>query len=182
MPRQKENDMLKLIPILIVLALIVILVYASTRPDTFRVERSATFITTPDKVFAQINDFHNWGAWSAWARMAPAMSKTFSGAASRVGPTYAWQGNKVGQGSMEITESMPNSKVMMKLDFLSPMEAHNIAEFTIHPEGNGTRLTWAMYGPSPFISKLFGVFVNMDKMIGKDFEVGLANLKTVVEK
>ncbi len=174
--------MLKLILILIVLAIIVILVYASTRPDTFRVERSASFKATPDKVFAQINDFHNWAAWSAWERMDPAMSKNFSGAASGVGAKYAWQGNnKVGQGSMEITESTPNSEVMVKLDFLSPMEAHNIAEFTIQPDGDGTRLTWAMYGPAPFISKLFGVFVNMDKMIGKDFEVSLANLKTVAE-
>jgi carbon monoxide dehydrogenase subunit G len=169
--------------ILIVSAIIAILVYAATRPDTFRVERSASFKTTPDKVFAQINDFHNWAAWSTWESMDPTMSKSYGGAANGVGANYAWQGNnKVGQGSMEITESIPNSKVMIKLDFFSPMEAHNIGEFTIQPDGDGTRLTWAMYGPAPFISKLFGVFVNMDKMIGKDFEASLSNLRTVVEK
>ncbi len=175
--------MLKLILILIVLAIVVVLIYAATRPDTFRVERSATFKATPDKVFAQINDFHNWAAWSTWERMDPAMKKTYGGATSGVGAKYAWQGNsKVGQGSMEIAESIPNSKVMVKLDFLSPMEAHNIGEFVVQPDGDDTRLTWAMYGPAPFVSKLFGVFVNMDKMIGKDFEVSLNNLRTVLEK
>ncbi len=174
--------MLKPILILIVLAIIAILVYASTLPDVFRVERSATFKATPEKVFAQINDFHNWATWSAWERMDPTMSKTYGGTASGVGAKYDWQGNnKVGQGSMEITESIPNSKVAVKLDFFSPMEAHNIAEFTIQSDGDGTHLTWAMHGPAPFISKLFGVFVNMDKMIGKDFEVSLTNLKSVAE-
>lgn len=166
----------------VVVVIAAILVYAASRPNTFRVERSAIFKAAPDKVFAQINDFHNWPAWSTWERMDPIMKKTHSGTASGVGAKYGWQGNnKVGQGSMEITESIPNSKVMVKLDFLSPMEAHNIGEFIIQPEGEGSRLTWAMYGSAPFISKLFGVFVNMDKMIGKDFEDSLTNLKQVVE-
>jgi uncharacterized protein YndB with AHSA1/START domain len=175
--------MLIKIIIAIVVVVAVILIYASTKPDTFRVERSATFKATPEKVFAQINDFHNWPAWSTWERMDPNMQKTHSGAASGVGAKYAWQGNnKVGQGDMEITETIPNSKVMVNLNFLKPMEAHNIGEFTITPEGEGARLNWAMYGPAPFMTKLFGVFVNMDKMIGKDFEDSMNNLRTVVEK
>lgn len=174
-----------LIKSLIVIALVIaaILIYAATRPDTLRVERSATFKATPAQVFAQINDFHNWPAWSTWERMDANMQKTHSGAPSGVGAKYAWQGNsKVGQGSMEITASVPNSKVQINLDFLKPMEAHNIGEFIISPEGEGSRLTWAMYGPAPFVTKLFGVFVNMDKMIGKDFEDSLNNLRAVVEK
>ena len=175
--------MLAKIFIAMVVVITAILVYAASRPDTFHVERSAIFKAAPDKVFSQINDFHNWHAWSTWERMDPAMKKTHSGAASGVGAKYGWQGNsKVDQGSMEITESLPNSKVKVRLDFLKPMEAHNIGEFTITTEGEGARLNWAMYGPAPFISKLFGVFVNMDNMIGKDFEDSLHNLKQVVEK
>ncbi|MEQ1814499.1 MAG: SRPBCC family protein [Candidatus Nitrotoga sp.] len=175
--------MLIKIIVAIVVVIAAILIYASTKPDTFRVERSATFKTTPDKVFAQINDFHNWSAWSTWERMDANMQRTHSGETSGVGAKYAWLGNnKVGQGSMEITKSIPSSKLMVNLNFMKPMEAHHIGEFVITPEGDGARLTWAMYGQHPFIGKLFGVFVNMDKMIGKDFEDSLNNLRAVLEK
>ncbi|MEQ1590148.1 MAG: SRPBCC family protein [Gallionella sp.] len=175
--------MLIKIIIAVVVVIAVILIYASTKPDTFTVERSAVINAVPEKVFAQINDLHNWTAWSTWEKMDPQMKKTYSGAASGVGAMYAWEGNKkVGKGSMEITESVPDSKVQIKLDFIEPFEGHNMADLVLQAQGDGTRVNWKMYGPSPFVTKLFGVFVNMDKMIGKDFEDSFANLKQVTEK
>lgn len=174
--------MLKLIFILIVLV-IILLVYAATRSDTFRVERNAVFKATPDKVFAHINDLRSWSAWSTWERMDPQMKKTYSTNSVGKGATYEWEGNKkVGHGRMSITDSVPDTKVVIQLDFIKPFEAHNMGELTLQPQNGGTLVTWSMYGPMPFISKLFSVFVSMDKMIGKDFEDSLANLKTVVEK
>ena len=161
----------------------VVLIIAATKPDTFRVERSADIKASPEKVFAQINDLNNWRAWSTWERMDPNMKKTFSGPESGKGARYAWEGNsKVGKGSMEITASVPLTKVQIKLDFIAPFEGHNMADLVLLPQGDGTRVTWSMYGPSPFISKVFSVFVSMDKMIGNDFEASLVNLKAVVEK
>ncbi|TAJ81721.1 MAG: polyketide cyclase [Gallionellaceae bacterium] len=174
-----------LIKSLIVIALVIaaILIYAATRPDTFRVERSATFKATPAQVFAQINDFHNWPAWSAWERKDPGMKKTHSGAASGVGAVYAWEGNQnVGKGSMTLTESIPNQKVQIKLDFISPFEGHNMADLVLQPQGDGTQLVWSMYGTMAFVPKVMGLFFDMDKMIGKDFEDSLNNLRAVVEK
>jgi carbon monoxide dehydrogenase subunit G len=114
--------------------------------------------------------------------MDPEMKRTYSGVASGKGAVYAWQGNsKVGEGRMEISDTSPPSKVTIKLDFVKPFEAHNIAEFTLEPKGDSTSVTWTMHGPSPYMAKVMGVFVSMDKMIGKDFETGLANLKTVAE-
>lgn len=175
--------MLIKIIIALVVVIAVILIYASTRPDTFRVERSATFKSTPDKVFVQINDFHNWPAWSAWERKDANMQKTHSGAANGVGAVYAWEGNKdVGKGSMTITESIPNQKVQIKLDFISPFEGHNKADMVLQAQGDGTQVVWSMYGPMAFVPKVMGLFFDMDKMIGKDFEDSLNNLRTVVEK
>ena len=115
--------------------------------------------------------------------MDPAMKRTYSGAASGKGAVYAWEGNsKVGEGRMEITESSPPSKVTIKLDFVKPIEGHNTAEFALEPKGDSTNVTWSMYGPSAYIAKVIGIFVSMDKMIGKDFEAGLANMKAVAEK
>ena len=175
--------MLSTIVIVIVVLVAALLLYAATRPDSFRIQRSATMRSPPDRVFALIDSLKAWGQWSPWEKMDPALKRTFSGPDSGTGAIYEWQGNnKVGQGRMEILESNPTSRVLIKLDFLKPFEAHNTAEFTLTPEGDSTRVDWAMYGPSPFMSKLMGVFMNMDKMIGKDFEAGLANLKSIVEK
>ena len=175
--------MLKTIAIAVVVLVAAVLVFAATRPDTFRVERTATIKAPPEKIFPFITDFHSWDSWSPWEKMDPAMKRTYSGAASGKGAAYAWEGNsKVGEGRMEITESSPPSKVTIKLDFVKPIEGHNTAEFTLEPKGDSTNVTWAMYGPSPYIAKLIGVFVSMDNMIGKEFETGLANLKTVAEK
>jgi uncharacterized protein YndB with AHSA1/START domain len=160
-----------------------LLAFAATKPDTFSVQRSARIKAPPEKVFALINDFHNWGSWSPYEKLDPAMKRTLGGAPSGKGAIYEWDGNgKVGAGRMEITESSPASKVAMKLDFTKPMEGNNIAEFTLRPEGDATHVTWAMHGPAPFISKVAQVFCDLDAMIGKEFEAGLGNLKALTEK
>ena len=175
--------MLKIIAIVVAVLIAGILIFAATKPDTFRVQRSASIKAPPDKVFALINDFKAWGAWSPWEKKDPAMKRTFGAVTSGKGAQYAWDGDKnVGQGSMEITESTSPSKIALKLDFLKPFEAHNIVEFTLAVQGDTTNITWVMHGPANFISKLMQVFVNMDNMVGKDFEAGLANLKAAAEK
>ncbi|OOO01067.1 MAG: hypothetical protein USCGTAYLOR_02734 [Chromatiales bacterium USCg_Taylor] len=175
--------MLKTITIIVVVLIAALLVYAATRPDTFRVKRATNIKAPPEKIFALINDFHSWGSWSAYEQKDPAMKRTYSGAANGEGAVYEWEGDKnVGKGRMEIAETSPPSKVMIKLDFIKPFETHNIAEFTMEPKGDSTNVTWDMHGPAPFISKVIGIFINMDSMVGKDFETGLANLKTVAEK
>jgi len=175
--------MLKTIAIAVVVILGGFLIYAATRPDTFRVERTATIKAPPERIFPLINDFQRWGAWSPFEKKDPAMKRTLSGAPSGSGAVYEWDGNKeIGQGRMEIVESVPPSRVTLKLDFTRPFKAHNIVDFTLEPRGDSTQVTWAIHGPSPFTSKVMGVVFNMDKMIGKDFEAGLAALKTVSEQ
>ncbi len=175
--------MLKKIAIVIVVLIAAVLVYAATRPDTFRVERSASVKAPPDKVFAVLSDFKQWGAWSPWEKKDPAMKRTFGATTSGKGAHYAWEGNKeVGKGSMEIVDATPPTRLTLKLDFLDPFEAHNNVEFALTPAGDSTTVKWAIYGPMPYMSKVISVFCSMDSMIGKDFEEGLANLKRVVEK
>ena len=168
--------------IVAVLLIVAVLAYAATRPNTFRVERSLAIKAPPARLFALIDDFHHWPSWSPWEKLDPAMTRTHSGAARGVGAVYEWVGNsKVGQGRMEITRSTADAALEIKLDFLKPFEAHNVAEFTLTPQGDATTVHWVMHGPAPFITKLMGVFVSMDTMVGKDFEAGLANLKTLAE-
>jgi Polyketide cyclase / dehydrase and lipid transport len=178
--------MLKIIAIIVVVVVVLVagvLAYAATKPDSIRVQREATIKAAPEEIFALINDFRSWGAWSPYEKKDPAMKRSFSGAASGTGAVYEWAGNgNVGQGRMEIMESSSPSKVAIKLDFIKPIEGHNIAEFTLEPDGDVTRVTWAMYGPSPYIGKIISVFLDMDRMIGKDFEAGLANLKAATEQ
>ena len=175
--------MLKTILIVVAVLIVGVLAFAATKPDTFSVQRSASIKAPPEKIFAVVNDFHRWTDWSPWEKLDPAMKRTQSGAASGKGAVYAWEGNgKAGAGRMEIIESTPASKVGIQLDFIKPFEGHNIAEFTFAPESDATRVTWTMHGPTPFISKVMQVFVSMDTLIGKDFEAGLANLKTLTEK
>jgi len=174
--------MFKTIAIVAILALAGVLIFAATRPDTFRVERAASIKAPPDKIFALINDLRRWAAWSPYEKKDPAMKRTLSGAASGPGAVYEWDGNQeVGKGRMEITDSSPPSKITIRLDFVKPFEAHNVVEFTLRPQDDATHVTWTMHGPSPYISKLMGIFFSMDKMIGKDFEAGLVGLKTVAE-
>jgi uncharacterized protein YndB with AHSA1/START domain len=178
--------MLKTLAVIaVVVAVIVagILMYAATKPDSFAVKRSATVKAPPDRIFALINDLHGWAAWSPYEKKDPDMKRTFGGAAMGKGAIYQWDGNKnVGSGSMEIVEATAPSKIVIKLDFLRPFEGHNTAEFTMVPMGDNTTVTWAMYGPSSFIFKVMGIFMDMDKMIGNDFAAGLANLKALAEK
>lgn len=175
--------MIKTIVIVLVVAVAAIFVYAATKPDAFRVQRATSIKAPPEKVFALINDFHKWAGWSPWEKLDPEMKRTHSGAAEGKGAVYAWEGNsKVGAGRMEIKESSPSSKIVIKLDFIKPFEGHNTAEYTLETKGDSTDVTWAMYGPAPFISKVMQVFVSMDSMIGKDFETGLANMKSIAEK
>ena len=179
----RKRTMLTFIAIAVVVVIAAVLVFAATKPDVFRIERSASVKAPPEKIFALLGDFHNWGGWSPWEKMDPAMKKTHSGAPSGAGAVYAWEGNKkVGEGRMEIVDSSPSSRLVIKLDFLKPFEAHNTTEFTLVPQGDSTKVTWAMYGPAPFMTKLMQVFMSMDRMVGKDFEAGLANMKAMAER
>jgi uncharacterized protein YndB with AHSA1/START domain len=175
--------MLKIIGIVIVVVIAGVLILAATKPDTFRVQRAASIKAPPEKVFALINDFNRWGAWSPWEKKDPAMKRTFGATTSGKGATYAWEGNReVGQGRMEIAESVPPSKVALNLDFVKPFQAHNLVEFTLEPKGDTTNVTWAMQGDTPYFAKIIHVFINMDKIVGKDFEAGLTNLKAIAEQ
>ena len=164
-------------------ALAVLFIYAATRPDTFRVQRTAVINASPEKVFACINDLHHWASWSPWERKDPAMKKSHSGSPQGTGAVLEWDGNKdVGTGRMEVLQSIPSSKILIQLDFFKPFEAHNTAEFTLGPRAGSTEVTWTMYGPQPYMMKVMGFFCSPDKMVGKDFEAGLTNLKMLVEK
>lgn len=175
--------MFKIIAIAALVVIIAILVFATTKPDTFRVERTTTIKAPPEKIYPLINDFHSWTTWSPYEKKDPDVKRTHSGAASGQGAVYEWDGDKnVGKGRMEITESSPASRIVIKLDFLAPFEAHNTAEFTLQPQGDATQVTWSMYGPANYMSKLMSVFFNMDKMVGDDFAIGLANLKAAAEQ
>jgi uncharacterized protein YndB with AHSA1/START domain len=181
-----EPSMLEVIAIVaVVLAIVVavVLILAVTKPDVFRVQRAAAMQAPPERIFSLINDFQQWGNWSPWEHRDPAMKRTFSGNESGKGAVYAWDGNKnVGAGRMEILDAVLPSKIVIKLDFIKPFEGHNTAEFTMLPRGGATDVTWTMYGATPFLGKVMHVFINMDRMIGKDFEAGLANLKKAVEQ
>lgn len=175
--------MIKKIAITIAVLIAGVLIFAATKPDTFRVQRAASIKAPPDKVFALINDFKRWDAWSPWEKKDPAMKRTFGAVTSGKGATYAWDGNKdVGQGSMEIVESGAPGKIALRLDFVKPFEAHNLVTFTLEPKGDITSVTWAMEGPTPYFAKIIHVFLDMDGMVGKDFEAGLASLKAIAEK
>ena len=178
--------MLKILAIIVVVVLVVvagILIYASTRPDSFRVQRSVGIKAPPQKIFPLIDDLKAWAGWSPYEKKDPAMQRSFGPITVGKGATYQWEGNKnVGEGRMEILEATPPNKVLIKLDFLKPFEAHNMAEFTLEPKGDTTLATWAIYGPSTFVTKVMGLFIDMDSMIGKDFEAGLADLKAAAEK
>lgn len=176
-------EIIAIIAVVLAVAIAVILILAAAKPDRFSVRRAAMVKAPPDKIFSLINDFHRWGSWSPWETRDPAMKRIYSGAESGKGAVYAWDGNKnVGSGRMEILDASSPSKIVIKLDFFKPFEAHNTAEFTMQPQGGATEVIWVMHGPAPFMSKVMQVFMNMDNMIGKDFEIGLANLRTLAEK
>ena len=169
--------------IIIAIVIIAFLVIASMRPSTFSLQRSINVNATPEKIFPHLNDFKNWGAWSPWEKMDPELKRSFSGSESGKGAYYSWIGNKkVGEGNMEITRSVPSSNIELNLNFLKPFKASNVTEFKITPNGNMTNVNWEMRGPLNLFMKIMHMFMNMDKMVGKDFEAGLANLKSIVER
>jgi hypothetical protein len=171
--------------ILIVVAVIALLfvVVVAIRPSAFRIERTAKMSAPPSAVFAEVNDFHRWEAWSPWEKLDPNLKRSYEGAAAGTGSIYSWSGNnKVGQGRMTIIESRPSDLVRIKLEFMRPFKATNIAEFSFVPEGNETAVSWIMTGTNNFFLKAFGLFVSMDKLVGGDFEKGLAAMKSVVEQ
>lgn len=175
--------MLKAMVVVIVILVAGLLIFAATRPDTFQVARRAAINASPEKIFPYISDLRKWGSWSPYENKDPAMKRTYSGAANGKGSVYEWDGNfEVGAGRVEITEASPPFKARIKLDMIKPIEGHNIVEFTLEPQGGVTSVTWAMQGRSSYFAKLMGIFINMDKMVGNDFEIGLANLKAVAEK
>ncbi len=156
---------------------------AATQPDTFRVSRSLDISAPPEKIYSILSDFHRSPEWSPYEKLDPDMKRTHSGAASGKGAVYAWDGDSnAGAGRMEIVEATPGQSVTLKLDFTRPFEATNFVEYKLQPKGSATQVSWDMHGPMPFISKVMCVFVDLDTMIGKDFETGLANLKTLAEK
>jgi len=175
--------MFKFIALALVVIVAGILIAAATRPDSFRVERSIRVNAPAEKIFHYVNDFHQWGVWSPWEKLDPGMKRTFTGPESGNGAVYEWQGNgKVGQGRMQITDATAPGRIRIELDFIKPLEGHNQAIFNFQPVGSDTEVVWTMAGPSPYLSKLFGLFFNMDKLIGGDFEKGLANLKAASEQ
>lgn len=175
--------MLKTIFVIAAVAIAGLLIYAATRPDSFAVSRSATIKAPPEAIFPHINDFRRWEAWSPYEKKDPAMTRSFSGPASGKGAIYDFSGNSsVGAGRVEIADASPPSKVMINLNMLKPMKANNRVEFTLQPQGDSTKVTWAMNGESSYLGKVMCLFFNMDSMVGGDFEAGLANLKALAER
>lgn len=174
-----------LVPILGGLAALIlgVLGFAATRPDKFRYVRKAHINAPPERVFAKLVDFRQWSSWSPWEALDPSMTRSHSGAPSGTGAVYAWQGNKkVGEGRMEITSAEAPRRVVINLDFIKPFEAKNVTEFLLERQAGGTDVTWSMTGSTPYMSKLMGVFMNFQKLVGKDFEKGLASLKQESER
>ncbi len=174
---------LGVIALVLVVLVLGVLILASTKPAIFTVQRSLTVAAEPEQVLTHVRDFHRWKDWSPYEKLDPNLKRTFSGSDKDVGAIYEWEGNdKAGKGRMEVVESVP-TKVAINLDFFQPFECHgNLAEFTAVPDGKSTKVTWKMTGPNLFVGKVMSVFMDMDKMVGQDFEVGLANLKGLAEK
>jgi uncharacterized protein YndB with AHSA1/START domain len=179
--------MLKILGVIlgvIVLAVAGVAAYAAvTQPDSFRVTRSLDISAPPERIYPILSDFHRSPEWSPYEKLDPDMKRTHSGAAAGKGAVYAWDGDSnAGAGRMEIVDAVPNQSVTLKLDFIRPFEGSNVVEYKLQPKGSVTQVSWDMHGPMPFISKVICVFVDLDKMIGKDFEAGLASLRTLAEK
>jgi hypothetical protein len=174
---------LTIVLIIIVGIIAAILIIAAMKPNSFRVERSIEINAKPEKIFPFINDYHKWTQWSPYENLDPNLKRTYSGAIEGKGSIYEYSGNsKAGEGRMEITEVSNLRKINMTIDFIRPMKTHNFLEFTFKGNDNSTNVTWAMYGSNGLIGKVFTMFVNMDNLVGKDFEKGLASLKNIAEK
>jgi uncharacterized protein YndB with AHSA1/START domain len=174
--------MTKIVLIVFVLAIAALLIYARSRPDTLRVERKAVIAAPPAKLYGLINDLHQFNRWNPYLAKDPALKASYEGPSAGPGASYGWEGNKdVGQGSMTITANTADQQVVMRLLFIKPFPGDNTLEFTLTPQGDATEVSWLMHGPQAFVPKLLGIFVNMDQMIGRDFETGLVNLRRVAE-
>ena len=178
----KKRSILKRVLLAVLVILGVFLVVVALQPSEYRVARSTVVSAAVEKVFEQVNDLHQWEAWSPWAKLDPAVKNTFEGPRAGTGAVFAWAGNKkVGEGRMTIMESRPYELIRLKLDFIKPFASTANTEFTFKPEPDKTAVTWSMSGHNNFLGKAFCLFMNMDKMIGGDFERGFANLKSVTE-
>ncbi len=177
-----KKPVLKYVVSALVVIVVAFAVIVALQPADFRVTRSAAIAAPPEKVFSQVNNLHQWEAWSPWAKLDPAAKNTYEGPAAGVGAAFAWSGNRdVGEGRMTITESRPNEMIRMNLEFIKPFKATNTTEFTFRPEGNQTVVTWTMSGKNNFISKAIGLFMDCEKMVGGQFEKGLAQMKSIAE-
>ena len=174
--------MLKKIVVLVIAVLFVLATTIAMQPAEFRIARSITVAAPPAVLFAEVNDLHAFQVWNPYAKKDPAMKQSYEGPPAGVGASYAWAGNQeVGTGRMTIVESRPNDLVRMKLEFLAPFRATNVAEFTFEPAGNDTVVTWSMSGTNDLMGKAIGLVMDMDKMVGGDFEKGLADLEALAE-
>ena len=173
--------MIKSTLLVLLAALIVLLAYAATRPGQFRVERSVRIAAPPERLHGLINDLHRMNTWNPYAKKDPAMKGSYSGPASGPGATFDFEGKQSGSGRMAITATEPAKQVTMSLVMTAPFPVANTIDFGLQPEAGATKVTWAMHGPSPYLAKLMGIFFDMDKMVGTDFERGLADLKVLAE-
>lgn len=169
---------------LLVAIILIVLVLASMKPDNFRIARSIAVNAPPEKIYALIEDFHRWTEWSPWEKLDPELKRTYRGAAHGNGAIYEWDSktSKAGAGRMTITGTQPPNKVTLLLEFLRPFQATNSAVFTMEPQGSTTNVSWSMTGSSPFMVKIMHVFMNMDAMVGKDFDAGLTAIKAIAER
>ena len=178
--------MLKKILAVLLVLVIGILGMAAMKPDTFTVMRSTTIKAPPEKIIALVSDFHQWPSWSPWEQLDPQMQRTFTGSPAGKGAIYSWTGNKdVGRGRMEVVDvvnAAPAASAVIKLEFIEPIASLNTTEFSAAAGADASTVTWTMTGPLPFLTKIVCVFMSMDRMVGPDFEKGLAKLKTVAEK
>lgn len=180
--KKGNGSVLKKVLIGVAAVLGILLIVIATRPSTFHIERSTTMSAPPESAFAQVNDFRAWSAWSPWDKLDPGMKRTYEGAPSGAGARYGWTGNdKVGEGRMTIEKSERPSLISIKLEFIKPFASTNQTTFSFAPAGGGTKVTWAMDGHNDFMGKAFSLFMDMDKMVGADFERGLAAMKTAAE-
>jgi uncharacterized protein YndB with AHSA1/START domain len=181
--QRKEAAMIKYIAIVILILVCAVLLYAAAMPETFRIERTTSIKAAAEKIYPYMSDFRKGDLWSPYEKKDPTMKRTYSGAESGKGSIYEFDGNRnVGKGRLEIIDVVPPTKVVLTLDMIEPMRGHNIIEYTLQPNGDNTNVTWTMHGRNNYLGKLICTFISMDKMVGKDFEAGLANLKTLMEK
>lgn len=167
---------------ILILAAVAIVAYAALQPGAFSVKRALRMTAPPEKIFPLINDFSLWPKWSPWEKLDPGMTRTMSAVPSGKGATYAWQGTKAGAGRMEILDTTPNARIDIRLNYIKPFKAENRTVFLLSVRGEETEVSWEMSGTKNLVMKIFGLFMNMDKLVGGDFEKGLAAMKAEVEQ